>query len=110
MTGKRKRDGQRVARVQEVVAWDTAAQTSDVFRQCFESRFEPLQDFSTITKGSLENNQYEHSSSDSASVSDWDGLSGDEYDPQIEIINFGEKQESPRSTDDLKRAKAFMVR
>lgn len=111
MNGKRKRDGQRVARIQEVFSQDTApAHTSDVFRQYFESQFEPLREFSKDLKAISDGDRDKYISSDSASVSDWNGLSEDESTPQVEIISFGEKQESPRSSDDLQHAKAFMVR
>jgi hypothetical protein len=111
MIGKRKRDAQVVARLERTAEQNTApAHASDLFRQYFESQFEPLQELSTNVNESVQSDEDDYVSSEGASLSDWEGLSGDESIPQVEVIEFGEKQESSRLTDDLQLARAFMVR
>ncbi|ERF69132.1 hypothetical protein EPUS_01088 [Endocarpon pusillum Z07020] len=108
MIGKRKRETRGIARSVEAHSL-VIAQTRDrdIFRRCFESRFEPLQEVCTQIDGSLKTSDDLGTSSDAASLSDWDGLSEGDSTPGIEIIEHG-KREPPTSANDGQHAKKFM--
>lgn len=108
MIGKRKREARRTARTvdaQSLVI--TQTRDRDIFRRYFESRFEPLQEVCTHVDGSLKNSDDLGTSSDAASLSDWDGLSEGDSTPGIEIIEHRKREPSTSANDGY--AKKFMV-
>jgi hypothetical protein len=110
MIGKRKRETEVIIRPEEASPLK-AAQADDrvIFRQYFESRFEPLEEEFTSTREPGENNESLEIESDAESTSGWEGLSGEESGAHIEVIEYGSKQLSTNSSDKLPEAKAFMV-
>jgi hypothetical protein len=111
MIGKRKRETRVMTRSDEHPALDAApTQDQDIFRQYFESQFEPLQEASLKLNATLERGDSPDTSSDAASISEWAGLSDEDSLAPIEVIEYGEKKEFTDSADDMKHAKAFMVR
>lgn len=108
MIGKRKRETRRIVRSDEASSLRAAqAPDRDIFRQCFETHFEPLQEASTNGDESPGSGDDSHTLSDAASLSDWEGLSGEESIPPVEIIEHG--KESTHLADDVQQSKAFMV-
>jgi hypothetical protein len=109
MIGKRKRATEVVKRVEKASPGKAGpTNDQDLFRQYFETRFEPLPEVSkrsnlvdVLIDGDTE--------SDNTDTSDWGGLSDQETSPPIEIIEYGVNDESLRANDDLQHAKAFMV-
>ncbi len=109
MIGKRKRRTRRIVRSEEARSLVIAqTQDRDIFRQYFESQFEPLQEAFTQAD---ESSQIPHNlgaSSDTASLSDWDGLSEEDSTPGVEIIEHG-REKVTTSIDDAQHARQFMV-
>jgi hypothetical protein len=111
MIGKRKRETQVITRSEELLPLDAApTQDQDIFRQYFESQFEPLQEASLKLNAPLERGDSLDTLSDAASISEWAGLSDEDSLIPIEVIEYGEAKEATDSADDMKHAKAFMVR
>ena len=109
MIGKRKRETRGIARSVEAQSLIiTQIQDRDIFRRHFESQFEPLREMCTQIDGSLKNSDDPGTSSETASLSDWDGLSEEDSTSGIEIIEHG-KREPPKSANDGQHAKKFMV-
>jgi hypothetical protein len=109
MIGKRKRETRRITRTDEASSSTTPRPPDlDIFKQYFETRFESLEGESTKEDGSSRNSDDLDTSSDAASLSDWDGLSSGEPIPPVEVIEHG--KESTDVIDHIHQPKAFMVR
>ena len=109
MIGKRKRETRRIVRSEEAQSLVVdQIQDRDIFRQYFESQFEPLQEVCTHKDRSLEVPKDLEIPSDAATISDWDGLSEEDPTPGVKIIEHG-KGNALTSVDDGQHAKAFMV-
>lgn len=80
----------------------------DIFRQHFESHFEPLPEaITSVDKGSTIGSK-QNTESDATVGSDWEGLLGEKLIDKVEVVEYGEKTSSD-TTDDVPDAKAFMV-
>jgi len=109
MIGKRKRETRRITRTDEASSSTTLRSPDlDIFKQHFETRFEPLQEESMNEIGSSRTSDDLDTSSDAASLSDWGGLSSGEPIPPVEVIEHG--KESTDLIDHVHQPKAFMVR
>jgi hypothetical protein len=108
MIGKRKRETRRITRTDQTSSSTTLGSPDlNIFKKYFETRFEPLQGETTKEVGSPRTSDDLDTSSDAASLSDWDGLSSGEPIPPVEVVEHG--KESIDLVDQVQQAKAFMV-
>lgn len=119
MVGKRKREAAVVSRTTKVDEEEkkttqtetTDASATDVFRKFFEAQFQPLEvPGGQVTRGDEsdeEDSEDEDFEEGSESGSDWDGLSGEEDEAPVEVV----EHRDIKSQDllDKKARKAFMV-
>ncbi|PYH74075.1 uncharacterized protein BO88DRAFT_447916 [Aspergillus vadensis CBS 113365] len=120
MVGKRKRDAAVVSRTTKVDEEEkkttpqtetTDASATDVFRKFFEAQFQPLEvPGGQVTRGDEsdeEDSEDEDFEEGSESGSDWDGLSGEEDEAPVEVV----EHRDIKSQDllDKKARKAFMT-
>lgn len=119
MTGKRKRATAVVPRAtakEDEEEKSTTPDTSyqDVFRKFFESQFEPID----LPGGGVERGRRseedseeegEEDSEESESGSDWDGMSVEDEDDQVEVVEYCDTRQKEKEILDKKARKAFMV-
>lgn len=122
MIGKRKRDTSVVSRSKTAQQEEDSTPTTpttptdtshDLFRKFFESQFEPLD----VPGGKVsredsdkdeDEDQDEDDEEDSKAGSDWEGLSGEEDDDGVEVVEHRESSLKDGLLD-KKARKAFMV-
>lgn len=78
----------------------------DLFRHYFESRFEPLTRTFKYADQSAENPNH---SSRSSSPSEWEGFSDDVTIPQVDVVEYEEREKSSHVQSDRQCGKGFMV-
>lgn len=121
MVGKRKRDAAVVSRTTKVDKEEerttsqtatTDASAADVFRKFFEAQFQPLEVPGGQVTRNDESDEEESEDEDfeegSESGSDWDGLSGEEDEAPVEVVEH--RDIKSQDLMDKKARKAFMVR
>lgn len=119
MVDKRKRDTAVVSRVtpkedEEEKSTTPDASYQDVFRKFFESQFEPIDLPASRAKRGEESDdegdeEEQEDSEESGSGSDWDGMSMDDEDDQVEVVEYCDKPKKDQEILDKKARKAFMV-
>jgi hypothetical protein len=106
MSRKRKRDATVVRRGEEALEGSSTVDGHDIFRQYFESRFEPLPELRSTT--TLEENT--ESELEVVDDSDWSGFSDDgRSSPKAQVIEYSEQAEAENGTSRSTEFKAFMV-
>lgn len=108
MTGKRKRDTVAVSRdIHAGLADEDHNGANNVFRQYFESIFEPLQESTGKVEDLSESSQGELSEDDG----DWEGFSELDSDssPAVQIVEHNTESASGANSRSNTEFKAFMV-
>lgn len=113
MPGKRKRDTAVVSRDAGSDTDDTptaAADAShDIFRQFFESKFQPL-DPVQDRKPAVAQEENTDEDSEEESEPEWQGITDeDEDEPQVEVVEHTDTRDATVATLDKKARKTFMV-
>lgn len=114
MIGKRKRGTAVVSRAttsdDEATPQTTTESSQDIFRKFFEAQFQPLDvpGGQVSRRDDSEDESYEEDLEASDAESDWDGMSGDEEEPEeVEVIEH--RDVKSQDSMDKKARKAFMV-
>jgi hypothetical protein len=107
MSRKRKRDATVVRRNVGELERSSIVDGHDVFRQYFESRFEPLPE----SKPTTTLNESVESESEPSDESDWSGFSdNDRSSPVAQVIDHSEGAVTENGTSRSAEYKSFMVR
>jgi hypothetical protein len=116
MIGKRKRDtavASRSSKTEDEEQASTVPDTSaahDLFRKFFEAQFEPLELPGGQINREQESQEDEQDYSDGLeSGSEWDGVSEEEEDNQVEVVEYQDRTTKDKEIQDKKARKAFMV-
>ncbi|KAJ5105019.1 hypothetical protein NUU61_002366 [Penicillium alfredii] len=113
MTGKRKRDTSVVSRTAttDSPSPPPADNGQDIFRKYFEAQFEPLDLPASRTAQVAESDDENDEDKDEASAtgSDWDGLSEENDENPVEVVEHKEARSKPGDRMDKKARKAFML-